>query len=86
MIVCDECRDVESKAFDCFIVVEKMDEPPRKANRVLKPKPREIVKIPVALCEACLTLVCKSLGRMKATGTIIERQRADQTNEGAAQP
>lgn len=65
MIVCDECKDVSKKAFEVAIIVEKQDE-----SKQRKPKPREVVRIPVALCEGCITTVCKSLGKMKAYGKL----------------
>lgn len=30
--------------------------------------PREIVSIPIALCDECITLVCKNLGHLKVSG------------------
>lgn len=60
MIVCDRCRNPDSQpVFDCGLVIEKTD---KKNNRprVVYP-PREVVKVPLQLCDPCITLVCKSM-------------------------
>lgn len=75
MIVCDECKSIIAKAFDCTIILEKEEEAKSKTQRVPKRmKRREVVRIPVALCEKCITKVCSSLGKMKASGTLSKRE------------
>lgn len=90
MIVCDECRDVNSKAFDCTIILEKEEDATTKRQKQegtpKRMKRREVVRIPVALCERCITKVCKSIGIMKARGTIgrmgIDKDQDNQLQDG----
>ena len=74
MIICDECRDVNVRAFDCSIILEKEEQAVSKSARLNgtpgRMKRREVVRVPVALCEKCIAKVCRSLGIMKAKGTL----------------
>jgi len=83
MIVCDECRDVNVKGFDCAIVIEKQDEYKATAEnrRRVKRKPREVCKIPVVLCEKCLSKVLKNLGHLKAAGQLSGYKPPEQPKE-----
>lgn len=59
MIVCDRCRMLDKGSSECFVVIEK------KETKSGKPRTRRIVKVPIVLCEECLTIVCKHIGRLK---------------------
>lgn len=79
MIVCDECRDVNARAFDCCIILEKTEDAVSKREssegKPRRIRNREVVRVPLALCEKCITQVCKSIGHMKASGTLGKRGR-----------
>ena len=86
MIVCDECRNVDAKAFDCTIILEKEEQATTKSQRLehgtpKRMKRREVVRIPIALCEKCITKVCKSIGTMKQRGTLSKMGLETQTEE-----
>ena len=76
VIVCDECRDVNKKAHEVALVVEKVDDPGRRGR---KPRPREVIKIPLVLCEQCLTAVCKNLGYLKVYGNLSGKRLPPET-------
>ncbi len=77
MIVCDECRNVEAKAFECFVVVLKQDGPKKIGNRRVKTSPRQVVSVPVALCDECVSKVCKRIGVLKSRGNLSGARSAE---------
>lgn len=76
MIICDECRDINAKAFDVALVIEKQDEYRATASnrRTIKKKPREVVRIPLVICDKCLSAVLKNLGKLKQRGELSGRR------------
>lgn len=63
MIVCDLCKDVGKKAFQCSVVIFKEEEPKGK-----KKKTDRIVKVvPIHLCEQCITAFISRVGVFMGT-------------------
>lgn len=61
MIICDNCKDITRKAFDCAIKIEKHDNEKPKLGK--KSNGRTIITVPLHLCEQCITKQCKDVGR-----------------------
>ena len=59
MIVCDRCKAVDRKAYQCRYVLAKQDEPPPKKRP--RGKDRDVASISVHLCEPCITEACRGL-------------------------
>ena len=59
MIVCDRCKNLKAKAFTCVVSVRKQVVRPPAADDGF----REIIAPTVALCDTCITEVCKIIGK-----------------------
>ena len=64
MIVCDVCKRPEVIPSSCILAVRKLELKLRDKKIGKKPKPRDIIKIPMALCEECIDRVCQRLGTL----------------------
>lgn len=60
MIVCDRCKNVKVKAFPCKVTVTKCCvKPPATPEGY-----RQIIGAEPALCDTCITEVCKIIGKI----------------------
>lgn len=64
MIICDECKSLIDKAHECRIVLQKFE----PASGKKRAKSRDVVTIPIALCEGCISKLCSKLGKLKNAG------------------
>ncbi len=56
MIVCDNCKKVGLTAFSCYVTLVKQEE------RGKKDQDREIKRLPIDLCESCITAMIPQIG------------------------
>ena len=70
MIVCDFCKDAKRATFPVEMVIQKSEQRAGKKKAVVTPKKRQIITIRFDLCDEHLTLFCKRLGTLKASGLL----------------
>ena len=56
MIVCDNCKKIGTIAFPCFVALLKQEEKGKKDTD------REVKRIPIDLCESCITAMIPQIG------------------------
>ena len=59
MIVCDRCKDVSKAASEVGVTVFKTE----KTRKGLRN--RKMINIPFALCEQCINILNRDIGRLK---------------------
>lgn len=83
MLVCDECRDINIPCLEFNLIIEKPPGDDGKGRK--KPgRSRQVVCIPLTVCDPCMSKVLRNLGRLKQRGN-LSGQRKPELEEDLAE-
>ena len=74
MRVCDKCKNITKSSYSCFISLLKQEQ---KGN---KDTDREVKRIPMDLCEECITAMIPILGQLITNIIKIQKPEEDTGN------